>query len=115
MLEPLLLAGLLIPADTLSFSGRTRELEVTPPRIEAPDIRIDGFLEEDEWREAAVLNDFTQYEPVEGIPSTQDTEVSVLYSGDAIYFGIRAFDEEPEGILARLGERDRRGGATGGV
>jgi hypothetical protein len=107
MLESLLLAGLLIPADTLIFSGRTHDLEVSPTRLEAPEIRIDGFLEEDAWGAAAVLKDFTQYEPVEGIPSTEDTEVRVLYSGDAIYFGIKAFDEEPEGILARLGERDR--------
>jgi hypothetical protein len=53
-----------------------------------------------------VLNDFTQYEPVEGIPSFEATEVYVFYSSDAIYFGIRAFDREPDLILARLAERD---------
>jgi hypothetical protein len=103
----LLLQGLMVPADTLVFSGRDHQLEVSPPRLEAPEIRVDGVLSEAAWSQAAALTGFTQYEPVEGLPSTEDTEVRVLYSGEAIYFGIRAFDSEPEGILARLGERDR--------
>ena len=76
-------------------------------QVSDPDIQIDGRLDEPIWQQAAVLNDFTQYEPVEGIPATQPTEVLVLYSSEAIYFGIRAFDSEPELILGRLGERDR--------
>ncbi|MGW8265752.1 MAG: DUF5916 domain-containing protein [Longimicrobiales bacterium] len=107
MIHLLLLASVLASSDTLSYSGRGRELEVTPTRFEAPRIRIDGHLEEPEWAGAAVLRDFTQYEPVEGIPATENTEVRVLYSADAIYFGIQAFDSEPGLILARLGERDR--------
>jgi hypothetical protein len=105
----LLLAGALVlpPADTLAFSGRTQQLEVTPPRFEEVDIRIDGKVDEAVWEEAAVLRDFSQYEPVEGIPSTEETEVRVLYTGDAIYFGVLAFDKEPGLILARMGERDR--------
>jgi hypothetical protein len=107
MIELLLLGAVLAPQDTLSFSGRTYQLEVTPPRFEEVEIRIDGRVEEAVWGEAAVLKDFTQYEPVEGIPSTEKTEVRVLYTGDAIYFGVLALDTEPELILARMGERDR--------
>ena len=107
MIDLFLMMALLAPSDTLSFSGRTHQLEVNPPRIESPEVRIDGRLEEAVWAEAAVLRDFTQYEPVEGIPATEATEVRVFYSGDAIYFGVLAFDTEPDRILARLGERDR--------
>ena len=107
MIQFLLLAAVLAPSDTLGYSGRTRQLEVTPPRIEAPEVRIDGRVEEEVWAEAAVLRDFTQYEPVEGIPATEATEVLVFYSGDAIYFGVHAYDSDPGRILARLGERDR--------
>lgn len=107
MIHLLLLAVALAPTDTLSFSGRERELEVTPTRLETPEIHIDGHMVEPAWAEAAVLRDFTQYEPVEGIPATEITEVRVLYTGDAIYFGVQAFDSEPGRILARLGERDR--------
>ena len=107
MIETLLLSALLLPADTLIFSGRDHQLEVSPPRVEEPGIRIDGELTEASWENAATLAGFTQYEPIEGIPSTEETEVRVLYSPEAIYFGIRAWDHEPELILARLGERDR--------
>jgi hypothetical protein len=107
MLTPLVLTSLLISPDTLLFSGRIQQLEVNPPRIESPQIRIDGELAEEVWDNAAVLAGFTQYEPVEGIPSTEDTEVRVLYSQEAIYFGVQAFDRDPGEVLARLGERDR--------
>lgn len=107
MIQVLLLSAILAPADTIVFNGRDHQLEVMPPRIEEPDIRIDGSLDDEDWQEAASLTGFTQYEPIEGLPSTEDTEVRVLYSPDAIYFGIQAFDTDPKGILARLGERDR--------
>lgn len=97
----------LAPSDTLHFSGRDSQLDVAPPRVEAPAIRVDGRMDEPAWQQAATLNGFTQYEPVEGIPATEATEVRVLYSGEAIYFGIRASDTEPHLVLARLGERDR--------
>jgi len=90
----------------LVFSGRAGNLAVAVPLIEDPQVRIDGRLDEPIWQQAALLSDFTQYEPVEGIPSTETTEVYVFYSSDAIYFGIRARDRDPDLILARLAERD---------
>jgi hypothetical protein len=107
MIALLLSAVLTAPTDTLSFSGRDLDLEVSPPRMESVDVDIDGRLDEAVWIQAAVLRDFTQYEPLEGIPATEDTEVRVFYTGEAIYFGVTAHDSEPDLILARLGERDR--------
>jgi hypothetical protein len=95
------------PTENTVFSGRGGNLNADIPLIEEPDVRIDGRLDDAVWRQAARLTDFTQYEPVEGIPSTEDTEIYVFYSSDAIYFGIRALDREPDLVLARLGERDR--------
>ncbi len=89
------------------YSGGDGELDVAIPRIEKPDIDVDGRLEEAVWSQAARLTGFTQYEPVEGAPVTEETEVLVLYSSEAIYFGIRAYDSEPELIMARLVQRDR--------
>jgi hypothetical protein len=89
------------------FSGRDGQLDVTVPRIQDADIDIDGRLDEATWTQAAILTDFTQYDPVEGIPATEPTEVRVFYTSDAIYFGIRAFDSEPDLVLANLGDRDR--------
>ena len=102
-----LLAALTMPVDSLPFSGRLRQLEVGIPRVENPEVRIDGDLDEAVWAQAALLSDFTQYEPVEGVVPEEGTEVRAFYAADAIYFGIRALDPHPDQILARLGERDK--------
>ncbi len=94
-------------SDSLTYRGLARELEVRVPRVEEPQVDIDGRVDEEVWETAAVLLDFSQYEPVEGIPATEATEVRVFYTSDAIYFGVRAFDRQPDLIMARLGERDR--------
>ena len=95
------------PADSLVFSGRAGEMNVTAPRIDDPEINIDGRLDEAAWQRAALLTDFTQYEPNEGIAADDRTEVRIFYSTDAMYFGVVAYDRQPELILARLGDRDQ--------
>ena len=94
-------------ADTLVFNGRAGDLAVRAPRFESPDISIDARMDEPEWSQAAVLEGFTQYTPVEGLAASQTTEVRVFYAEDAIYFGIYAKDSSPDEILVHLTERDR--------
>ena len=60
-------------AEARAFSGRSGQLDVTATQVSDPDIQIDGRLDEAVWQQAAVLTDFTQYEPIEGIPATQPT------------------------------------------
>ena len=62
-----------------AYSGEDGELEVAIPRIEDPEVDIDARLEEAVWNRAARLDGFTQYEPVEGAPVTEETEVLVFY------------------------------------
>ena len=70
-----------------------------------PDIAVDGRLDDAAWENAAILTGFTQYDPVEGSPASERTEVRMLVSGEAIYFAIRA-DDASGGIRATLTERD---------
>ena len=107
MLKLLAIVAALVPQTDSTYSGRLGQLDVAPPKIVDARIGIDGRLDEPAWGEAAVLSDFTQYDPVEDVAATERTEVRVFYADDAIYFGIRAWDSEPELILGRLGERDR--------
>ena len=103
-LLPLLLA-LSQSADPVVFSGRANELNVRIPREEAS-VVIDGALDEEIWRRAAVLTGFSLYQPVDQRPAPDSTEVLVWYSPTAIHFGIRAF--EPHGaVRATLADRDR--------
>lgn len=69
---------------------------------------MDGRLDEPVWKSAAVLTGFSQYQPVDGRPAPDSTEVLVWYSSTALHFGIRAF--EPHGaVRATLADRDRLG------
>ena len=88
------------------YSGLEGQLDVTAPRLAEPEINVDGRLDDAAWAEAALLTGFSQFDPTEGIAGTQETEVLLLMSEDAIYFGVRAFDDNPGGIRATMGERD---------
>lgn len=87
------------------YHGRSGQIRVAPPRLEA-EVTIDGQLDEPVWQRAALLTGFSQYQPADGRPAPDSTEVRVWYSPTAIYFGIRAF--EPHGaVTSSLAERDR--------
>lgn len=92
--------------DIVRYSGTSAEIEVATPAVAKAEIDIDGRIDDLAWSGAALLTDFTQYDPLEGLPASQQTEVLVLVDAEAIYFAIRAFDENPEQIRATLTERD---------
>src|SRR5213593_2410641 len=71
-------------------------------------IRLDGKLDEPAWLNAPVFDQFTQVDPDEGKPSTQRTEVRVLYDDEALYVGYRLHDTEANRIIGRLGRRDMK-------
>lgn len=78
--------------------------------------KLDGLLGEEFWADAGVIDDFRQREPEEGAPATERTEVRVVYSGDMMIVGIKAFHADPSQIVARILQRDRvmnRGGFGG--
>jgi hypothetical protein len=78
------------------------------PRVEAAgDVRVDGALDEPVWAQATRLTGFWQYQPVDGRPAEEDTEVLVWYAPDAIWFGIIAHDKVPGAIRATVADRDR--------
>ena len=62
-------------------------------------ITLDGTLDEPAWSAASVAKGFIQNDPREGTPATYDTEVRVLYTDDALYFGVWAKDDEPSKII----------------
>src|SRR5229473_7310021 len=81
-------------------------------RISAEAIRIehaptvDGTLNDPLWQSAKPVTEFRQREPHEGEPPTEKTEVRILYSRHAVYFGIHCYDSEPSRIIATELRRD---------
>jgi len=76
------------------------------PRIDSAEVRVDGIFDEPVWRQATRLTGFWQYQPVDGRPAEETTEVLVWYAPDAIYFGIIAHDKVPAAIRATVADRD---------
>ncbi|HWB42004.1 MAG TPA: hypothetical protein VG500_12130, partial [Gemmatimonadales bacterium] len=75
------------------------------PRLEAA-VQVDGVLDEPVWAQATRLTGFWQYQPVDGRPAEERTEVLVWYAPDAIHFGIVAHDRQPASIRATVADRD---------
>lgn len=96
------------PAATTFFDGSARQLDVPAPLVVDPGIDIDGRLDDAAWAQAAILSGFTQYDPVEGSAASERTDVRMLVTGDALYFGIRAFDSSGD-VRATLTKRDGYG------
>jgi hypothetical protein len=92
----------------MSYDGSARQLDIEAPRIMDPRIAIDGRLDDAAWADAAVLTGFTQFDPIEGAPASERTEVRVIVAADAVYFSVRALDSSG-GVRATLTDRDGYG------
>ncbi|HEX7484896.1 MAG TPA: DUF5916 domain-containing protein [Vicinamibacterales bacterium] len=69
-------------------------------------IRVDGALDEPAWAQAAPIGPLAQREPDEGAKASEDTEVRVLYTATAMYFGILCRDRTPSAIVSKHLTRD---------
>lgn len=86
--------------------GAAPEYSIQPPRVGQRPPAIDGVLNDEAWRRAAVVDSFTQQEPMNGQPATERTEVRVLYDANHLYIAVHAFDSAPEAIIATEMRRD---------
>src|SRR6202163_673291 len=105
MLLTTLVAVALLQDSLPAYAGRANRTHVDVPRIDAV-ANIDGNLDDTVWRRAARLTGFSQYQPVDGRPADEPTEVLVWYSPDAIYFGIRAREIHGNVVRATHANRD---------
>ncbi|WP_339857458.1 carbohydrate binding family 9 domain-containing protein [Pseudohongiella acticola] len=71
-----------------------RAVRVTQPPV------IDGIIDDAVWQQAEAITDFHQTRPGNGTPTSERTEVYVVYDDDALYVAARMFDSDPELIAA---------------
>ncbi len=95
---PLFAQNLLVP----SPDGRR---QLTAIETKGP-IIIDGALDEDVWRQAAVASGFIQADPREGEAATDVTEVRVAFDADYLYVGAFCHDASPDGIVVNEIRKD---------
>jgi Domain of unknown function (DUF5916) len=58
------------------------------------------------WQPATPVSDFWQEQPDEGQPSTERTEVRIVYTADTLYVGVMCYDRQPEAIIVSDSRRD---------
>jgi len=68
--------------------------------------RLDGTLTDPLWGQAKPITNFVQREPHEGQAPSERTEVRILFTRNSVYFGVRCFDSQPNGIVATQLRRD---------
>lgn len=66
-------------------------------------IRFDGVLDEAIWQKAEKISNFTQRELNFGNPISENTEVAVVYTKNALYFGIWCYQKENSIIAKNMG------------
>jgi hypothetical protein len=66
---------------------------------------IDGRLDDEVWKSAAVFKDFYQWRPSDSSPASARTEAFAGYDTHFIYFAFHAYDE-PAKVRASVAKRD---------
>ena len=84
----------------------SNSFDISPPRFNQKNINIDGFLDEQEWSNAASHSGFTSYLPVDGRPALDDTEVKIWYTPKSLYIGLIAKEVHNE-VRSTLADRDK--------
>lgn len=69
-------------------------------------IKLDGILDEDCWRKAQRVTNFTQRELYEGEPATERTECAVVFTPETLYVGFWCYESEPGGLTNKEMKRD---------
>lgn len=81
------LLGVFFIVSIFTFGQRSIEaLQITET------INLDGELTEPAWSNALWQSQFTQLKPIPGKNPSKPTEVALLYDDEALYFGVKCFD-----------------------
>jgi hypothetical protein len=88
-----------------------QQLPLEPPVAQATRARVapvlDGrVLDDPAWKDVPPLVDFWQTAPDAGQPSSERTEVRVVFTDTAIYFGVVLLDRDPAGLTITDARRD---------
>ncbi|MGB5159704.1 MAG: DUF5916 domain-containing protein [Thermoanaerobaculia bacterium] len=98
------LAGQEGPEALAVVIGERIEYELRPATTE---VKVDGLLDEQAWRDATVMPVRFEWFPGDNTEPPVKTEALVTYGERALYVAFRAYDPKPEQIRAHLMDRDQ--------
>jgi len=85
-------------AAVYTVDGERKSFEIF--RTKLPPV-IDGRLDDEVWKSAAMVDDFHQTAPADGAKPTEATIVRVTYDDEFLYIAAHLKDSDPKGILAK--------------
>jgi len=100
------LAVIAMPSVALAVDRPDEPPVLDATRLDVPP-DLDGIVDGDRaWATAAPASGFWQVQPRAGEASSQKTEVYVGYTDTALYIGVMAWDDDPDGIIVADSRRD---------
>ena len=69
-------------------------------------VTLDGLPSEEAWNLVEWAGDFTQWQPHEGKPPSQQTDFKIIYDEKFLYIAYKCHDLSPDSIVRRMGRRD---------
>lgn len=100
-------AWLLASGAILALSAQAAAPPITATRLPpGAHLSLSGCLDDPHWAAAPAFDGFWQYQPSDGVPAPMRTTVRLLFDDEAVVFGIRAVDAEPDRIRAPFVRRD---------
>ncbi|HVG28590.1 MAG TPA: DUF5916 domain-containing protein [Pyrinomonadaceae bacterium] len=99
-------------AKTVASAGGRHTVNLPPeksqpvrlPRFDKAPV-IDGKLDDEVWKRAAVFKDFYQTEPGDNIAPSRPTEAFIGYDSHHLYLAFHCYDD-PSQVRARVAKRD---------
>ena len=103
--------GRAVDTDGLSETADNARRPDKPPVMQAFELQtspvIDGVvLGDPAWQGLIPASGFWQVQPNEGAAATQRTEVFIGFLDEALYIGLVAYDDNPDGIIVTDSRRD---------
>ncbi len=93
-----------VPPASVSRDGTGRATLRATRVTEA--MRTDGRLDEAVYTRVQPIGDFVQFEPANGAPATEPTELWILFDDEAFYVSGKAYDRSPERWVLNEMRRD---------
>lgn len=106
-LKTILLAGLICLAIAASHSQTVPPREL-PAKRTTQSVKIDGLINDDAWKDAAMLTDLVEFRPKIGAKEAYETRTVayLMYNDEGIYFGGHCYERTKDSIATELAGRD---------
>lgn len=106
-IKTIVTSAVILLACNKSFAQQPAPRQLPAQRTNKP-VKIDGLIDDEAWKDAAVMTDFVEFRPVVGRMETPETKTItyLMYDDEGIYFGGYCHERTKDSIATELAGRD---------